>query len=528
MKCYNCKATIPDDASVCPTCGRQQGFDAKTIRAASKGDEAALTELYEKTYASVYNTIRFMVRDDDVALDILQDSYVKAFRSLDTLQDPSRFGAWMRRIAHNRAVDYLRQEKPVSLGSLTADESEDEVELVDDRPDSLPDVVLDQQETARLLGAILDELPDDQRVCVTMYYYEQLSVREIAQELEMPEATVKSRLMYGRKKIEQQVKALERHGVKLYGMAPAALLMWLFQAQEAQAAELATLGVLDAVLGKAALSSGATVAAQVQAVAGETAKAAAGKTATAAAATQAGAAAAGAGIGSKVVAAAVALAIVGGGAAVTSRMGEQPTTVALPADYFGVISNYLDASQGVPGAYYESYEEGRVGGHNGEVSYELLAQHYINGEDIWYGYPDVNGDGVAELALGTRTDDQTRTWDLFTLSDGEPIPLFMGGAVLTDQRHLYVTSDGILFVHNDNRPDGGYDEPFRIAEDGRGLIPAGPVDTDQACDPLSLDGVELFLLDGFDDPPSEALPPDMLEPTPPVPVPPLVPGTSAP
>ncbi|MBQ3283355.1 MAG: RNA polymerase sigma factor, partial [Atopobiaceae bacterium] len=236
MKCYNCKATIPDDASVCPTCGRQQGFDAKTIRAASKGDEAALTELYEKTYASVYNTIRFMVRDDDVALDILQDSYVKAFRSLDTLQDPSRFGAWMRRIVHNRAVDYLRQEKPVSLGSLTADESEDEVELVDDRPDSLPDVVLDQQETARLLGAILDELPDDQRVCVTMYYYEQLSVREIAQELEMPEATVKSRLMYGRKKIEQQVKALERRGTKLYSVAPVALLMWLFRNQQAQAA----------------------------------------------------------------------------------------------------------------------------------------------------------------------------------------------------------------------------------------------------------------------------------------------------
>lgn len=500
MRCYSCKANVPEGASVCPTCGKPQGFEAKTIRAASQGDEAALTELYEKTYASVYNTIRFMVRDDDAALDILQDSYVKAFRSLDTLQDPARFGAWVRRIAHNRAVDYLRQYKAVSLGSLVTDESGDEVELEDDRTDNLPEVVIDQQETVRLLGEILDALPDDQRVCVTMYYYDQLSVREIADELDVPEATVKSRLMYGRKKIEQQVKALERRGIKLYGVAPAALLMWLFRAEQAQAAALPAAGALQAVLGEVGLSSAAGVA-QSHAAGTEAAKATArhGTTAAAAGAGSTLAAAMGTSLTAKVVAVATAIALVGGGAFAMSRTRRPPEPPhAMPAvvredPYYTVWVTYAGRLEARPKAFLKEYDAGRLRLFDGLVNNELLAEHFRNQTTVWYAFVDLDGDGVDEMMVGTKGDGWTKTWDLYTKSGARAIHLVQD-RVITEESSIRVLSDGTIWLCEKDGLGHSAEGFYRIADDGSRLISVDPADTSQAVDPMSLSGTEIYQL----------------------------------
>ena len=215
MKCYKCKTTIPDDADVCPRCGASQGFSSDLIYKAKENDQNAIAELYNKTYSNVYYTIKAIVKDDDAVLDILQDSYLKAFRSLDQLQDTSKFRAWIKRIAHNRAVDYLRQTKAVNFSDISKDDTDIPLEFEDTRPENLPEVVIDQKETARLMAEILDSLPSDQRACVSMFYYEQMSVKEIAEELGVSENTVKSRLNYGRKKIETQVRALEKKGTKM-------------------------------------------------------------------------------------------------------------------------------------------------------------------------------------------------------------------------------------------------------------------------------------------------------------------------
>ena len=508
MKCYSCKATIPDDATTCPACGKDQGFDARAIRAASRGDQAALTELYEKTYSSVYNTIKFLVRDDDAALDILQDSYVKAFRSLDMLQDPSRFGAWMRRIAHNRAVDYLRQAKPVSLSSLTADESGEEVELVDDRPDSLPDLVIDQRETARLLGEILDALPDDQRVCVTLYYYEQLSVHEIAQELDVPEATVKSRLMYGRKKIEQQVKALERRGTKLYSVAPVALLMWLFRNQQAQAAVLPSAAVLQAALGSVATSSGAAAsgAAAGTGTAGAAGTSSAGGSAAAAgsAAGAGAAAAAGGGIASKAIAAAVALALVAGGGTLAARALFTPKPAALPVPqpvsptspsvnpYDVIMNHYVDRLCAVPSEFLAWYDQGHDHGYADGINNELIAELFRTRAKLWYGKVDINGDGIDELLLGTAGDGWTQCWDAYTMQGDFAVPLFTGDNVLEYRKNLLVLPDGTLDLHASGGVDAGTDAFFRIIDGGAGLEPADPPrDISGAVDALSWGGIQL-------------------------------------
>ena len=69
----------------------------------------------------MYYTIRSVIRDDDTALDVLQDSYLKAFRRLDQLGDPSKFRAWVKSIARNQAVDVLRQKAAIPFSALESD-----------------------------------------------------------------------------------------------------------------------------------------------------------------------------------------------------------------------------------------------------------------------------------------------------------------------------------------------------------------------------------------------------------------------
>ena len=80
------------------------------------------------------------------------------------------------------------------------------------------EVVIDRKETTRLIGEILGTLSPEQRVVTELFYYENLSVKEIAEELGVSENTVKSRLKYARNKIEAGVKELEKKGTKLYSL----------------------------------------------------------------------------------------------------------------------------------------------------------------------------------------------------------------------------------------------------------------------------------------------------------------------
>ena len=318
MKCGKCGASIPDGSETCPRCGAPQGISAELIRRARENDQDAIAELYERTYSSVYTTVRAMAPDDDTALDILQDTYLKAFRSLDRLEDPARFGAWVRRIAHNQAVDVLRQKQPVVFSSLESEDGDIPLEFEDTREEHLPEAVIDRQETARLMREILDSLPEEQRVAIAMFYYEQMSVREIAEELGVTENTVKSRLNYGRKKVEKEVRALEKKGTKLYGLAPLPFLMLLFHSQEASAAGAAAGTVLQSITGTLAAGSAAGMASGTAgSAAGTAAATAAGNTAAQAAGAAAKAAvkAAGHALRTKLIAGAAALVIVGGGGA---------------------------------------------------------------------------------------------------------------------------------------------------------------------------------------------------------------------
>ena len=270
------------------------------IERAKNNDQGAFSALYEHSYDAVYRTVKSMVKDEDTAMDIVQDAFVSGFAHLDSFQPPENFIPWMRRIATNKARDWFRKKHDLTFSQL-ADEEGNLPEFKDENPDHAPEAVLDRSETTRLIEEILGTLSEEQRIAVGMYYYEEMSVAEIAETLGVSENTVKSRLNYGRKKIKAGVEELEKKGTKLYSLAPVPFFMWLLHSQKAlPAAGKAPVWLLENILARVG----------VQAAAGAAGGAAAAG--AAAAATKTGFLST---LGAKIAAGVLATVLVGGGVA---------------------------------------------------------------------------------------------------------------------------------------------------------------------------------------------------------------------
>lgn len=254
MYCTSCGAQIKDDDTFCPNCGkpaRQDDNLAELVAAARIGDQDAVSALYEKTYSKVYYTVKSMIKDDDAVFDIVQDAYIKAFAHLNSFRGDTKFLAWIRQIAANTARDWLKKKRPMLFAELDFGDGQDapvEELFPDERSENLPDQVIDQKETERLIREIIEELPEDQRAAIGMFYYEEMSVKEIAAAMGVSESAVKSRLMYGRNKIEKKVRELEKQGTKLYSLSPLPFLLLLFRNQKTYASKAPDSRILHAIL----------------------------------------------------------------------------------------------------------------------------------------------------------------------------------------------------------------------------------------------------------------------------------------
>lgn len=211
----------------------------ETVEAAKNGDQFALSEIYEKSYNTIYYVVKSIIVDEDATQDVVQDSFMKAFRSISKLDNPSSFLPWMKRVATNTAKDWLKKKKPILFSSMYPDDgdgNEQEPEFEDVDLTQQPEEALDAKTKKQLLWEIINDLSEEQRLVVSMFYFQEMSVADIAENLGVSQGTVKSRLNYARKKIECKVLDLEKKGTKLYGLAPIPFLIWLFmQNQQANA-----------------------------------------------------------------------------------------------------------------------------------------------------------------------------------------------------------------------------------------------------------------------------------------------------
>ena len=255
---------------------------------ARQDDQNAINELYNQTFKKAYFVARTAIKSSDGDYssqieDILQDAYVKAFSSLDKLEDPEKFQGWLDTIVINRCKDFLKKKKPTLFSDMASENSDDgsildfEDSRENDRMEFKPEETVDYGETKRLIAETLDRMPEDQKMCLLMYYYEEMSVRQIAEAMDCSEGTIKSRLNYARKNLKGQVLELEKKGTKLYCMPLLPFLYWFFREQAAEfiggtAAGAVAAGATGAAAG-AAGQSVSTASASASVNAGQTAAA---------------------------------------------------------------------------------------------------------------------------------------------------------------------------------------------------------------------------------------------------------------
>lgn len=196
------------------------------VQKAQNGDANAQQTLYTNSFPRVYYLALKLLRSPADAEDITQEVFISVFQNLATLRDPATFPSWLSRITANHCTSYLRKKR-----ELLEKKPEDIAQAAGTEPDSimLPQPALDDTETRRMILEIVDQLPTAQRLCVYYYYFEQMTVAQVAENLECSEGTVKSRLSAAREKIRTELERKNKEeGIKLYGV-PLALASILQQ-----------------------------------------------------------------------------------------------------------------------------------------------------------------------------------------------------------------------------------------------------------------------------------------------------------
>lgn len=186
---------------------------ARLVDRAIQNDQAAIKALYQETYPAAFAFTCHLCRNHDDAEDILQESYISAFARLDRLKNKARFWGWLRGIILNKWRDYCRELSGTYDVAVYEISSADNMEYW--QLDASVQAMVEDQELNQRIREIVGSLPEKQRVCALWYYYEDMSMDEIAEKLQIPLGSVKSRLYYARKKIEKALK--EEH---LYAVEP--------------------------------------------------------------------------------------------------------------------------------------------------------------------------------------------------------------------------------------------------------------------------------------------------------------------
>ena len=184
--------------------------EKKWLKQAAAGSAEAFEQLVLKYQTAVYNLCLRMTGDPEDAADMTQESFLKAWRNLESFQGNSAFSTWLYRLASNTCLDHLRSVKRKPQLSLVLEDEDGEAQALD-VPDSAPTpeeqvIALDEQSR---LNQALQTLEEDQRQILILRAVNGLSYTEIAEALHLKEGTVKSRLARAR---DQLRKKLQQNG----------------------------------------------------------------------------------------------------------------------------------------------------------------------------------------------------------------------------------------------------------------------------------------------------------------------------
>lgn len=187
--------------------------DALLVQRAQRGDQRAFELLVIKYQRRIERLIGRMVRDDGLVQDIAQESFIRAYRALPQFRGDSAFYTWLYRIAVNTAkkalVDLKRDPViPESAMQIRDDEDETSGREVEPSDGETPDAVLASKEIAMAVNAAIEALSEDLRQAITLREIEGLSYDEIADVMNCPIGTVRSRIFRAREAIAERLRPL--------------------------------------------------------------------------------------------------------------------------------------------------------------------------------------------------------------------------------------------------------------------------------------------------------------------------------
>jgi len=184
------------------------------VSSAKSGNKKSFDKLYELTHNDVWYNCLSLLKDEENAKDIMQETYITAFLKLDTLNDEQKFCGWITSIAVNKCKNKLKGKVEYQI--------DDEVLITEAETDELmlPEEYITKTEKRKVLLQIMeDTLSFNQYQTVLMFYFDEMSISEIAQGLEISEGTVKSRLNSSRAKMKTAIEDYEnKSGDRLHGV----------------------------------------------------------------------------------------------------------------------------------------------------------------------------------------------------------------------------------------------------------------------------------------------------------------------
>lgn len=187
----------------------ERGIDQKLVVRVKRGEKAAFDLLVRKYQHKVAKLVARYVRDRGEVEDVTQEAFIKAYRAIQGFRGESAFYTWLYRIAVNTAKNYLDSQ---GRRPPNSDMEIDGAELIESgeslRDQATPERRLLTDEIAATVNRVIDALPEDLRTAITLRELDGLSYEEIAQAMECPIGTVRSRIFRAREAIDNELRPL--------------------------------------------------------------------------------------------------------------------------------------------------------------------------------------------------------------------------------------------------------------------------------------------------------------------------------
>lgn len=182
--------------------------EAGIIQKLQEGDEKAFKQLVKKYQHLVVNTCFGLVHNTQDAEDIAQDVFIEVFHSINKFRADSKLSTWVYRIAVNRSLNFIRDNKrrkfAQSFEEILSPGKEKSVSFITEKP-AAPDTEFENSERAAILHKSIDGLPENQRIAFTLNKYEDLSYKEIAEVMETSVSSVESLIHRAKKNLQKKL-----------------------------------------------------------------------------------------------------------------------------------------------------------------------------------------------------------------------------------------------------------------------------------------------------------------------------------